>query len=484
VSSSPGYFDTTSWPGLSQSWWGATATSLPVVAGEMLIDELNSGVIPHALAMNVPFALPKTYSWPAQRTDGTSTDPDAIPEGARFRLDPSLDIDAMNLPPLTRIIAKAAQRYGIIVRDQTGHAISFAAENPSQQAVNPYVGASGFFRSTYPNDAMKAFPWSRLQLLKMDLRPAAPDATTGSTTGIGTGGATVGASITAHNQATTYRFEYGLTTAYGSTTATVSATVTDDSSNPVTATLNGLTAAQTYHYRVVATNATGTSTGADGTFITAPPPATSYRDLVFGTPTLVAYWRLGDRTGTVAADDRTANPGTYKGGVTLGAAGAVAADTDASASFNGTTGEMTASATGLGASGTIEGWFDWRSGMVAMRDNTSAGGWILAYDNGGVLSYRVAGTTLSTGLPISSVRGGWHHIALTKNAGTVSFYLDGKLVHTATGAASTAPAMPWHVMRNGTSTPYATGRADDVAIYSGALSAATIAQHSDVGRGR
>ena len=83
ASTSRGYYDTNSWPGLSQSWWGATATSLPVIAGTMMISELKAGVIPHALAMNIPWAKPKTYSWPAQRNDGTSTDPNAIPEGAR-----------------------------------------------------------------------------------------------------------------------------------------------------------------------------------------------------------------------------------------------------------------------------------------------------------------------------------------------------------------------------------------------------------------
>ena len=73
-----------------------------MIAGTMMISELKAGVIPHALAMNIPWAKPKTYSWPAQRTDGASTDPNAIPEGARFRLDPKLDVDALNLPPMTQ----------------------------------------------------------------------------------------------------------------------------------------------------------------------------------------------------------------------------------------------------------------------------------------------------------------------------------------------------------------------------------------------
>jgi hypothetical protein len=167
VSSSPGYFDADSWPGLSQAWWGATATSLPAIAGTMMISELKAGVIPHALAIAIPTARAKTYSLPAQRTDGSSTDPRSIPEGARFRLDPKLDLTRLDLPPVTRAMAVAAQRYGMIVRDVTGHAISFFAENPDPSGTNPYPALYG---SEYPNAVMKAFPWDRLQLVKMDLR--------------------------------------------------------------------------------------------------------------------------------------------------------------------------------------------------------------------------------------------------------------------------------------------------------------------------
>jgi hypothetical protein len=167
ASRSPGYFDANSWPGLSQAPWGATATSLPAIAGTMMIDELKAGVIPHALAVNIPWAKPKIYSWPAQRTDGSSTDPNAIPEGARFRLDPALDIDRLNLPPVTRAMAHAAQQYGMIVRDQTSHAISFFAENPGPSGTNPYASLYG---SPYPTAVIRAFPWDHLQLVKMDLR--------------------------------------------------------------------------------------------------------------------------------------------------------------------------------------------------------------------------------------------------------------------------------------------------------------------------
>ena len=170
ASTSPGYYNASAWPGLSNSHWGATATSLPVIAGTMRISELKAGVIPHALAMNIPWARPKVHSWPAQRTDGSSTDPNAIPEGAHFRLDPKLDLDTLNLPPMTRMMAEAAQRYGMIVRDQTGWAVAVFGEDPTPTGTNPYSGATGFYGGRQPDYLMKAFPWDHLQLLRMKLR--------------------------------------------------------------------------------------------------------------------------------------------------------------------------------------------------------------------------------------------------------------------------------------------------------------------------
>jgi hypothetical protein len=166
VSDSPGYYTTLSWPGALPQW-GATATSLPVAAGTMLISELQSGTIPHALAVAIPFARAGIFSWPAQRTDGTSTSPTSIPEGARFRLDPALDLNSLALPPVTRMMAEAVQRYGMIVRDQTANALAFYAEDPAPTGSDPYAA---LFGGQYPIDLLASFPWEHLQLLRMDLR--------------------------------------------------------------------------------------------------------------------------------------------------------------------------------------------------------------------------------------------------------------------------------------------------------------------------
>ena len=175
VSASPGYFSNLSWPGLA-SWdgwfWGASATSLPIAAGTITINDLKSGAINHALAIAVPFPCSGSFTWPAQRTDGSSTAPDCLPEGAHLRLDPTLDLSKLSLPPITRMLAVAAQRYGIIVRDKTNRETTFVAETPT--GTNPYIGTGGLFGGLQPWQFLPPFPWSHLQLLKMNLCTARP----------------------------------------------------------------------------------------------------------------------------------------------------------------------------------------------------------------------------------------------------------------------------------------------------------------------
>jgi hypothetical protein len=67
------------------------------------------------------------------------------------------------------MMAVAAQRYGMIVRDQTGKGLAFFGEDPSQYGADPYSGDGGFFGGKYPTELMRTFPWRHVQLLKMDL---------------------------------------------------------------------------------------------------------------------------------------------------------------------------------------------------------------------------------------------------------------------------------------------------------------------------
>jgi hypothetical protein len=160
VSTNPGYFNGTQWS------WGASATSLPLVGGLITPAELAAGHIDHALAIALPQTRAKSWTLPAQRTDGFVTASDSIPEGARFRLDPSLDLTSMNLPRLTLILAQAAQRYGIIVRDKSG-VVTFYAQDPTPTGTNPYPA---LFGTPWPSGPLATFPWSKLQLLTTQMK--------------------------------------------------------------------------------------------------------------------------------------------------------------------------------------------------------------------------------------------------------------------------------------------------------------------------
>jgi hypothetical protein len=177
VSANPGYYTNAAWDGLAPGagWdWGSTASSLPIAGGTATIAELRRGRIGHALAINIPAPCAGVFAWPAQRTDGTSTAPDCLPEGARLRLDPALDLSKLRLPRVTRMLAEAAQRYGMVVRDRTGHATTFFAEDARPTGSDPYFGPRGLYAGLRPREIATPFPWGSVQLLDMSLCTRAP----------------------------------------------------------------------------------------------------------------------------------------------------------------------------------------------------------------------------------------------------------------------------------------------------------------------
>jgi len=101
-----------------------------------------------------------------------------------------------------------------------------------------------------------------------------PSATTNAATSVKATEATLQASVNPNGAETKYQFEYGTTTSYGSKAPTTAKAI-GNSSTAVEASqaITGLTPGTTYHYRVAATNAAGTSRGEDRTFTTAAAPA-------------------------------------------------------------------------------------------------------------------------------------------------------------------------------------------------------------------
>jgi trimeric autotransporter adhesin len=105
----------------------------------------------------------------------------------------------------------------------------------------------------------------------------APVVITNPATLIASFSATLNGSVDPHGLTTTVYFQYGTTTSYGHTT--LNQIKTGNTYQSVSANLSGLTASTTYHFRIVATNSSGTRYGSDRTFTTlsatGPPVVTT-----------------------------------------------------------------------------------------------------------------------------------------------------------------------------------------------------------------
>jgi purple acid phosphatase-like protein/hemolysin type calcium-binding protein len=111
--------------------------------------------------------------------------------------------------------------------------------------------------------ALVAVPWAAA---------TAPTVVTGAASSVAATSAVVSGTIGPGGEETSWYVEYGTSTGYGSRTTARSAG-NGTAQVDVTAELRSLTTGATYHYRVVATNASGTTRGTDQTFTTRAAPA-------------------------------------------------------------------------------------------------------------------------------------------------------------------------------------------------------------------
>jgi len=175
VSQNPGHYEDSVAPFESHTW-GGPSSSIQNLPGIMTLEQLRSGVIGHALVFSTWANSPTQWVYPAQRTDGRCQGPADqycadVPQGARFRLDPSFDVSAID-HPITRMIAKAVQDYGMVLNNTTGSGVSFYAEGRRgrPEITDPYYGPGGLFtsdpRQPSTTQFMREFPWEHLQMLQ------------------------------------------------------------------------------------------------------------------------------------------------------------------------------------------------------------------------------------------------------------------------------------------------------------------------------
>ena len=232
----------------------------------------------------------------------------------------------------------------------------------------------------------------------------------------------------------------------------------------------------------------------DATTATATPS----NDMTYTSEVLadspVAYWRLGEASGTTAVDETGSHNGTYVGSPTLGATGLLAGDTDTSVTFNGTSQYVDIPAAGAF---TVGQPFTLEALVEVAADSTDRGIIGNGYSNTGYHLRILAnnrlrmilfqdGTAYTFSDSTTVLSAGVHHLVGTwDGAGVPKVYVDGVDVSGARVAAGTiASIASGYNLRVG-HLPGAPGgwnrRLDEAAIYDRALTATEVQAHYDVG---
>lgn len=198
------------------------------------------------------------------------------------------------------------------------------------------------------------------------------------------------------------------------------------------------------------------------------------------------YWRLGETSGTAAADSSGNNRTATYANVTLGAAGLIASDSNTAATFNGTSSEVWRADEALfdlPGTFTLEAWIKPTKVGVAQSilSKTEGEAWgleltaankILFYfrTETGEFPEVVGGTVAANSI---------YHVVVTKSATTMMLWVNGaKVTELATTKVPRNQAGAFRIGKFSNEVPQPfTGVIDEVAIYESVLSEARIKAH-------
>ena len=137
------------------------AANLPLLAGIVRPEEIAQGHIDHALVFGMPDVSGLGQVCPATHHDGSTSDPNALMEGAHLQLDPSVNVDALKIPTWEKTIARALQQYGMYLRDQGGSLVIYA-ENPVGRGYDAWAKAG---MPSGGSVSLAGIPWSKMRVL-------------------------------------------------------------------------------------------------------------------------------------------------------------------------------------------------------------------------------------------------------------------------------------------------------------------------------
>lgn len=221
---------------------------------------------------------------------------------------------------------------------------------------------------------------------------------------------------------------------------------------------------------------------------------TDYRSTILA-DNPVAYYRLGEASGSTASDEIGSSDGTYGSDTTYGVTGALDGDSNTSVSFAGSSTtnsavQVSSLASANFSSGiTIELWLKWNSstgtGMpVEVREGNDGQDRIF-FDarSGGTphWDFNIGGTWYSaTG---AGVQDGWHLYAFTHDGTNAKTYRDGVLQNTTSASATTFNPDSMGIGQDGNGSNVIVGGVDEVAVYNAALTATELLAHYTAGAG-
>ena len=139
----------------------ANAANFPLLGGLIRPEEIAQGRIDHALVFGQPGIGAGRPVCPATANVSTTSDPLALREGTLLQLDPAVDVDALPLPGWQKVVARALQKYGMYLRDNSG-SLAIYAENSIARGYDAWEkvglpgGSIGF---------SSAFPWTAMRVI-------------------------------------------------------------------------------------------------------------------------------------------------------------------------------------------------------------------------------------------------------------------------------------------------------------------------------
>jgi hypothetical protein len=154
----------------------ALPSGFPLTAGLVRLDEIAAGRISHALMIGTPEIRTDVFIPPASTglaSNGTLQlrNNGGLPMGAHIQLDPSLNLDKLELSPAGKTIARALQEYGAFVGENAGANTLFAEGSPEQVAAWDGVLAQNELQAVFPPEMMS----KHFRLIEMgDLLPGQP----------------------------------------------------------------------------------------------------------------------------------------------------------------------------------------------------------------------------------------------------------------------------------------------------------------------